>query len=127
MTAQTITASLVEKEAAIWMMLEASMAGFAETVEQMTFPLVPYDRGYLEDSFSFEVNMEPPTAKLEVKYSSVSEGGFDYAEIQHENMLFRHPVRKGGKTPQAKYLKTGLYLAAPMFELEVAQRIRMVI
>jgi len=69
--------------------------------EEMTFPLVPLDLGYLEGGFKASVKSYPPLLQMDMIYSAIDNSGYDYAEIQHE-VSFRHP-KKG----QKKYLMVG--------------------
>ena len=108
-------------------MASASLSDLAEEVERVTFPLVPFDRGYLEDSFTYTSSKARfPMLGVEMWYSVEDVDGYDYAAIQHEEKDFYHPIRKAGKHPTHSYLYIGLMIVTPRLEDIVARNIRVV-
>lgn len=80
-------------------------------IQRSVEPLVPFERGYLEDSYDDNYIDYEDVNILEIEYSGRDNPyakGYDYAYIQHENPSFRHPI-KG----EHKYLEKGLKLAFP--------------
>lgn len=69
-------------------------------IEEEAKGLTPYKTGKLEKSVSVHVAVERWRFILLATARAYSKGGTDYAVIQHENLVFNHPI-KG----QAKYLE----------------------
>lgn len=123
---ETITEHLIRMEMKIPMMGEIAMDAMINSTEEKTYPYVPYLSGYLEGGFSFEQEQYIPLMVVRVEYNAYSNRGFNYAERQHDEH-FDHPVRKGGKKPQMRYLSTGLVEASQLFDEQVAVAARGVI
>jgi len=71
-------------------------------IENKTFPYVPLDEGYLQDSFYTKITSPTPVFQADMFYSMLSNKYFDYAEVQHE-VDFNHPL-KG----EIYYMKKGI-------------------
>lgn len=77
-----------------------------EIVNKHTEPKVPYETGRLRASVMRPNGMliEGDFMSQEIEYSARNpKTGYDYAMIQHENLLYRHRVG------QALYLREGMF------------------
>ena len=77
-----------------------------ETINRHTEPLVPLETGRLRASVMRPNGMliEKDFMSMEIEYSARNpRTGYDYAMIQHENLLYRHRVG------QALYLREGMF------------------
>lgn len=77
-----------------------------EIVNKHTEPKVPYETGRLRASVMRRNGMliEGDFMSQEIEYSARNpKTGYDYAMIQHENLLYRHRVG------QALYLREGMF------------------
>ncbi|MCE7700138.1 MAG: hypothetical protein K8E24_015360 [Methanobacterium paludis] len=79
----------------------------AENVEKDTYPYVPFKLGYLEGGFTTQVLSYPPILSMTMQYSAIANNGYDYALIQHEEIM-HHPVRKPGIMPMDHYMTRGI-------------------
>ena len=85
-------------------------------IEVFTRPLVPLEKGYLENSFQEFVEVDGPVLEMKVRYSgedNIYSRGYDYAYIQHIGN-FNHPIRG-----EQFYLKKGMERAFPYIVVEI--------
>lgn len=80
----------------------SSLNNVAHIIENQTQDKVPFRRGDLEHSFSWNIHDNSDFVELEVGYSSIAPDNYDYAYAQHE-IEYNHPI-KG----QSHYLIDGI-------------------
>lgn len=74
-----------------------------QKIKIVTTPYVPLDKGKLEAGFFYHARVVGDSFSATFGYTSRSKKGFDYAEIQHRRIDFKHPKRG-----TANYLEYGV-------------------
>lgn len=83
--------NLIERQ--VYGQLSAAFLLLLQRVEAETWPMVPVEHGYLQDSFSYLLVSDLPRMSALMTYSSQDpEDGYDYASYQHENMNLHHDL-----------------------------------
>lgn len=65
----------------------------AQTIKAEAIALTPYKTGKLERSVYTIVSKDKRRPGLRAGASAISENGYNYAGIQHENEEFEHPIK----------------------------------
>jgi len=73
----------------------------ANETEKHTHPYVPEEEHYLVGGFKEKVTSYPPLFRMDMIYDAVSNQGYHYAAIQHEEKLDHF------KKPPKKFIKPG--------------------
>lgn len=91
-----------------------------ERIKEKAIAQAPYSTGKLERSIVVEVTTTPGKYSIEASASALSERGYDYAGIQHENTEYQHPVK--GK---AHYIRDPFYQETENLRRRLRGRLKM--